>query len=97
MFVTYEVVDGIKWHLHSFRTAGGAKRSVTCLERNRARRIAGGRKTNVEYYGWMSAEDWKNRDVPMKKVRSLMTGEEIEIAADTPLHCDPSSETYWSM
>jgi hypothetical protein len=33
----------------------------------------------------------------MKKVRSLMTGNEIEIAEDTPWCCDPSSETYWSM
>ena len=35
--------------------------------------------------------------VPTKKVRNLMTGEEIEIAADTPRCCDPSTETYWSM
>jgi hypothetical protein len=35
--------------------------------------------------------------VAMKKVRNLMTGEEIEIAADTPRCCDPSTETYWSM
>lgn len=33
----------------------------------------------------------------MKKVRSLMSGKEIEIAEDTPWCCDPSSETYWSM
>lgn len=38
--------------------------------------------------------------VPMKKkvkVKSLMTGKEVEIDEDTPLCCDPSSETYWSM
>ena len=33
----------------------------------------------------------------MKTVKNLMTGKLIEIAADTPLSCDPSSETYWSM
>jgi hypothetical protein len=32
-----------------------------------------------------------------KMVKNLMTGEMIEIAADTPIYCDPSSETYWSM
>ena len=32
-----------------------------------------------------------------RKVRNLMSGEEVEIAYDTPLCCDPSSETYWSM
>jgi hypothetical protein len=33
----------------------------------------------------------------MRRVRSLMTGVEVEIAHDTPLACDPSSETFWSM
>lgn len=33
----------------------------------------------------------------MKTVKNLMTGKSIQIAADTPLCCDPSSETYWSM
>ena len=32
-----------------------------------------------------------------KRVRSLMTNQEIEIDVNTPLCCDPSSETYWSM
>ena len=35
--------------------------------------------------------------VPTKKVKNLMSGEEVEIPANTPLHLDPSSETYWSM
>ena len=33
----------------------------------------------------------------MKKVKNLMTGKTIEIAADTPYCCDPSTETFWSM
>ena len=32
-----------------------------------------------------------------KVVRSMMNGAPVEIAADAPLCCDPSSETYWSM
>lgn len=32
-----------------------------------------------------------------KTVRNLMTGKLVEIAADTPRSCDPSSETYWSI
>lgn len=32
-----------------------------------------------------------------KIVKNLMTGKDVEIAADTPLCCDPSSETYWSL
>ena len=30
-------------------------------------------------------------------VKSLMTGQDVQIPADTPLSCNPSSETYWSM
>lgn len=32
-----------------------------------------------------------------KVVRNLMSGLPVTIDADTPLCCDPSSETYWSM
>jgi len=37
--------------------------------------------------------------VEMKKVKSYMNpdGPEIEIPVDTPVCCDPSTETYWSM
>jgi hypothetical protein len=30
-------------------------------------------------------------------VKNLMTGKMVEIPADTPISCDPSSETYWQM
>lgn len=32
-----------------------------------------------------------------KVVQSLMTGKDVTIDINTPLCCDPSSETYWSM
>jgi hypothetical protein len=32
-----------------------------------------------------------------KTVTSLMSGKEVKIPVNTPLACDPSSETYWSM
>lgn len=34
---------------------------------------------------------------PTKKVKSLMTGKEVEIPVNTPRCCDPSTELYWSM
>jgi hypothetical protein len=34
---------------------------------------------------------------PTKMVKNLMTGQMVEIAADTPWCCNPASETYWSM
>lgn len=33
----------------------------------------------------------------MIKVRSLMSGQELEIPEGTPRCCDPSSDLYWSM
>jgi hypothetical protein len=30
-------------------------------------------------------------------VKNLMTGQDVEIAADTPWCCNPASESYWSM
>ena len=32
-----------------------------------------------------------------KTVTNLMSGKEVQIPVNTPLACDPSSETYWSM
>ena len=47
------------------------------------------RDANAEafYLGWYTK----------KTVTNLMTGKEIQIPVNTPLVCDPSSETYWSM
>ena len=33
----------------------------------------------------------------MKTVVNLMSGKEIQIEANTPRCCDPSSELYWTM
>ena len=31
----------------------------------------------------------------MMTVKSLMTGQEVQIASDTPWCCNPASETFW--
>jgi hypothetical protein len=33
----------------------------------------------------------------MKTVTVMGTDTQIQIPVNTPIHCDPSSETYWSM
>jgi hypothetical protein len=38
-----------------------------------------------------------NHVFPTKTVKSLMTGQDVEIPVDTPWCCNPASETYWSM
>lgn len=32
-----------------------------------------------------------------KTVKNLITGQDVEIPADTPWCCNPASESYWSM
>ena len=32
-----------------------------------------------------------------KEVKNMMTGAIVKIPVDTPMSCDPSTETYWSM
>lgn len=44
---------------------------------------------DAEYFHSMiEARVWK---------RNLMTGADVELTANTPRSCDPSSELYWSM
>jgi hypothetical protein len=43
-------------------------------------------------------QGWRFQVDPATKiVKNLMTGQDVEIAYDTPRSCDPSSELYWSM
>lgn len=42
--------------------------------------------------------DYRYEYFPTKiTVKSLMTGENVEIDRDTPWCCNPASETFWSM
>ena len=53
---------------------------------------------SVERMGYdINCLDTDRKPEEMKTVRNLMSGKEITIPKDTPLCCDPSSETYWSM
>lgn len=48
--------------------------------------------------GIMTKEKYDSVFGNMKRtVVNLMSGKETEIGINTPLCCDPSSETYWSM
>ena len=45
-----------------------------------------------------NAAGWRFDVQPATKiVKNLMTGADVEIDADTPRCCDPSSELYWTM
>ena len=56
------------------------------------------RECNELYDVYPATQGYRFEYLPtMKTVRNLMTGQEIQIAHDTPRSCDPSSELYWSM
>ena len=71
-----------------FKSASGAKRAMTCANRNAGKVV----------YNWVE-QSWFLLKYPVgtKTVKNLMTGKDVQIAADTPWCCNPASETYWSM
>ena len=73
--------------LKMFNVESAAKRSTTCMNRNAGKAA----------YAYADDQDYYNNIVGVRRVKSLMTGREVEIASNTPLCCDPSSETYWTM
>lgn len=71
-----------------FSTESGAKRSVTCSNRNAGKKV----------YDYMEETFFAlKHPVGTKVVKNLMTGQAVVIAEDTPWCCNPASETYWSM
>lgn len=73
--------------LKMFNSHASAKRSMTCMNRN---------AKSDEYA--VAEEDYYNKNIVWRrKVKNLMSGEEVEIPSNTPHCCDPSTETYWSM
>ena len=71
----------------TFDLASSAQRSVTCLNRN----------AKSDDYSFAPQDTYYGAVVYTKKVKNMMTGEEIEIPSNTPNCCNPESETYWSM
>lgn len=56
------------------------------------------RECNELYNLYPASKGYRFEYYPaMKTVNNLMNGKAIQIAADTPRCCDPSSELYWSM
>lgn len=84
-YVVYHILS--TQMIRIFNKESAAKRSTTCANRN-----AGYRS-----YAYCDEDFYHNEVVKTKKVRNLMTGEEVEIDSNTPHCCDPSTETYWSM
>lgn len=50
-----------------------------------------------EDYGIADVETYRNEIEQYVTVKNLMSGKPVRQSVNTPLCCDPSSETYWSM
>ena len=96
MFVLFEVVttkivrvfrNGY-WQDAKFATESAAKAGAT--------RLAKAGKFKLEDHCIMSMEEFRKIE-KTEVVYNLMTGEPVTQSVNTPLCCDVSSETYWSL
>lgn len=74
----------------TYKSERSAKAALT-------RAVNDGKISNRDEYAIAEYKDFRKNIEKKKTVKSLMSGEEIEIAVNTPRCCDPSSELYWSM
>jgi hypothetical protein len=72
--------------IKSFKLESAARRSKTCMNRN----------AGADEYAYTLEEMYHKEVVKKIKVKSLMTGQEVEIDSNTPWSCRPDSESYWS-
>ena len=74
------------------------ERLVGSYDYNRPNDAAMDREVNeLRFSGYPSSQYRIEYAEKYKTVKNLMNGKDVRIARDTPLCCDPSSETYWSM
>jgi hypothetical protein len=52
---------------------------------------------NVDEYGVAEVEYYRQHIERQESRVNIMTGQQFTQSVNTPLCCDPSSETYWSM
>ena len=83
-------------HRQSYKTMAAAKAGLT-----RIAKAEGLLKTDPNYaeyrYAIAEASYFHKTIEKQVKKRNLITDEEFMEPANRPMHCSPSSETYWSM
>ena len=93
MYLIYNVATSRIWTERSFsksyKTIGSAKAKLTRL-------IKSGKVTTGEY-AISEVNEYYEKIEQQVTVRNLMSGQPVKQSINTPLCCDVSSETYWSM
>ena len=75
----------------TFDNKTSAKRSCTCANRMSVKHGLG------QPYAWTTSTNYYENVVHKVTVKSLMTGQDVEIDSNTPWCCNPASEAFWSM
>ena len=84
-------------HRQSYKTMAAAKAALTRMsKRHRADMLDSVNDPQFRYAIAEAAYFHKTIEKQVKK-RNLLTDEEFMEPANRPMHCSPSSESYWSM
>ena len=81
----------------SNRNAGYARTMRCWVNESEFEHCVNATESKFGPYAIATYDAYYRKVVTTKKVINIMSGKEVEIASNTPLCCDPSSETYWSM
>jgi len=85
---------GVKTWREHFATEGAAKAALTReLENTRQKQ----RPLCRDDFAISELSVFLTRLEKKETVKNLMSGKDVVQSVNTPLCCDPSSETYWSM
>jgi hypothetical protein len=87
-FIVYDVestiaVRGKYGMVQQFGSMGAAKSAIT--------------RKGLVGYAIADVQEFYSKIEKKETKRNMMSGKEFEQGVNTPLCCDPSSETYWSM
>lgn len=94
-YVLYHVKSTVA--VKHYATLSAARRGKTCSNRNAKMNVPHGYDPlTYAPYDICDLDTYNTKVVTMRTVKSLMSGKEVVIPSNTPLHLDPSSETYWS-
>ena len=84
-------------HRQSYKTMAAAKAALTRMSKRHRAEMLDSVNDPLFRYGIAEAEYFHKTIEKQVKKRNLLTDEEFMEPANRPMHCSPSSESYWSM
>ena len=81
----------------SYKTMAAAKAALTRMSKRHRADMLDSVNDPLFRYGIAEAEYFHKTIEKQVKKRNLITDEEFMEPANRPMHCSPSSESYWSM